>query len=306
MSEEEYKELQEKALRQLMKGEPLFGKDGAFAPMLKQFIEAALEAEMEEHLDEEERSKKNKRNGRGSKRIKTSEGEIEISTPQDRQSTFEPQLIKKRETILAQNLENKILGLYGLGMSFRDISKHIEEMYDTQISHATLSQITDKIIPEIRAWQTRPLEPLYAIVWMDAIHYKVKDEGKIGSKALYNIIGITPEGRKDLLGMYISESEGANFWLQVLTDLNNRGVEDILIACIDNLKGFAEAIETIYPKCEVQTCIVHQIRNSLKYVVSKEQKEFMKDLKPYIRQARRWRQRIILINLKINGERNIL
>lgn len=279
MTEEQYAEMQKKALEQLRTGKSMLGKDGAFAPLFKQFLEAALEAEMESHLDEQERNNGNKRNGKGKKTLKTNAGEVDISTPQDRQSSFEPQIVKKRETILAESLTSKILGLYGLGMSLRDISRHIEEMYDMNISAATLSQITDKIIPEIKQWQNRPLESIYAIVFLDAMHYKVREEGKISSKAIYTIIGINLDGRKDLLGMYVSESEGANFWLQVITDLNNRGLEDILIASIDNLKGFAEAINTVFPKCEIQTCIVHQIRNSIRYVASKDQKEFIKDLK---------------------------
>jgi transposase-like protein len=283
MTKEERETLKAKALEQFKTGKPLFGKDGAFAPLLKQFLEEALKAEMESHLDESERSEGNKRNGKGIKTIKSSSGEFEIETPQDRQSTFEPQIVQKRQTILADNLQDKIIGLYGLGMSFRDISDHIKEMYDTEISHTVLSQITDRIIPEVKAWQSRPLEPVYCIVWLDAMHYKVKEDGKIGHKALYNILGINPAGRKEILGMYISEREGANFWLQVLSDLQNRGLKDILIASTDNLKGFSEAIESVYPKVEVQSCIIHQIRNSLKYVASKDQKEFMRDLKKVYR-----------------------
>ena len=279
MTPEELAELQSKALDQFKSGKSLFGKDGAFAPMLQSFIEKALEAEMEAHLNEDERSKGNKRNGKGKKTVKSSSGEITISTPQDRQSSFEPSLIKKRETILAENLEEKIIGLYGLGMSLRDISSHIKEMYDTEISHTVLSQITDKIMPEVKAWQNRPLDPVYPIVWLDAMHYKCKKDGVVAHRAMYNILGITTSGHKEVLGMYLSESEGANFWLQVLTDLNNRGVEDILIACTDNLKGFSEAILSVFPKAEIQTCIVHQIRNSLKYVASKDQKLFLSELK---------------------------
>lgn len=279
MINEEQKELEKKALEQFMSGKSLFGKDGAFAPMLKNFIEKALEAEMDGHLGEGERTKGNKRNGRGRKTIKSAVGTFDIDTPQDRQSSFEPELVRKRQTILADNLSDKIIGLYGLGMSYRDISAHISEMYDTDISHTVLSQITDRIIPDVKAWQSRPLEPLYCIVWLDAMHYKVKVDGKVTHKALYNILGINKEGYKEVLGMYISESEGANFWLQVLTDLHNRGLKDILIACTDNLKGFTEAILGVYPKAQVQLCIVHQIRNSLKYIASKDQKEFMRDLK---------------------------
>ena len=283
MTQEELDQLQIKALEQFKSGQSLFGKEGAFAPLLKQFLEAALESEMEDHLDEGERGHGNKRNGKGKKTIKSSTGSFEIETPQDRQSSFEPQIVKKRETILADNLQDKIIGLYGLGMSLRDISSHIKEMYDTNISHTVLSQITDRIIPEVKAWQNRPLESVYCIVWLDAMHYKVRSEGNVEHKALYNILGINAAGMKEVLGMYVSESEGANFWRQVLSDLHNRGLKDILIACTDNLKGFSEAIESVYPKVEVQSCIVHQIRNSIKYVASKDQKAFMKDLKEVYR-----------------------
>jgi len=279
MKTEEFKAMQAKALEQLRTGQSLTGKDGAFSPLLKQFIETALEAEMAAHLDEEERATGNKRNGKGRKRLKTIAGEIEIETPQDRHSSFEPEIVKKRETVLADNLAPKIIGLYGLGMSLRDISSHIKEMYDCDISHTVLSEITDRIIPKVKEWQCRPLESMYTIVWLDAMHYKVKSEGKVANRAVYNILAITKEGHKELVGMYISENEGANFWLSVLTDLKSRGLNDILIACIDNLKGFAEAIASVFPAVEIQSCIVHQIRNSVKYVASKDQKEFLDDLK---------------------------
>jgi putative transposase len=276
----DYDALKKKALEQLRSGKSLFSKDGAFAPLLKEFLESAMEAELEEHLDDEQRENGNRKNGRTPKRLKTTEGTLDIETPRDRSSTFDPQIVKKRETILAESLENKILGLYGHGMSLRDISAHIKEMYDTEISATTLSSITDKIIPVVKEWQNRVLDSIYCIVFLDAMYYKIKDEGRIVTRCVYNILGIDIEGRKDLLGMYVAESEGANFWLGVLSNLQQRGVEDILIASIDNLKGFAEAIGTIYPKTEVQTCIVHQIRNSIKYVASKDQKPFMVDLKP--------------------------
>lgn len=279
----DYEQMKTKALEQLRSGKSLYGKDGAFAPLLKSFLDAALEAELESHLDEAERSMGNRRNGKTSKDVRTSSGTITVQTPRDRTSSFEPELIRKRETILAESLESKILGMYGLGMSLRDISKHIKDMYDTEISHATLSAITDKIIPEVKEWQSRPLEELYTIVWLDAMHYKVKEDHRMVSHAVYNILGIDRHGRKELIGMYVSQSEGANFWLSVLTDLQNRGVQDILIACIDNLNGFQQAINTVFPQTEVQSCIVHQIRNSLKYVASKDQKEFMRDLKPVYR-----------------------
>jgi transposase-like protein len=279
MESEEFKKMQKLALEQLRTGQSLTGKGGAFAPLLKQFLETALAVEMEEHLSEEERETGNKRNGKSTKTLKTVDGEVVIETPQDRKSTFSPEIVKKRETILADNLASKIIGLYGLGMSFRDISSHIEEMYDVSISHSTLSEITERIIPQVKEWQSRPLESMYTIVWLDAMHYKVKNGGKVENRAVYNILAINKEGKKDLIGMYVSENEGANFWLSVLTDLKSRGLKDILIACIDNLNGFAEAIMSVYPQVEIQSCIVHQIRNSLKYVASKDQKTFMKDLK---------------------------
>jgi len=279
----EYEQMKQLALEQLRSGKSLLGKDGAFAPLLKSFLDSALDSEMESHLDDIERSRGNRRNGKTSKEVRTSSGTISVDTPRDRSSSFEPELIRKRETILAESLESKILGMYGLGMSLRDISKHIQDMYDTNISHATLSAITDKIIPEVKEWQSRPLEELYTIVWLDAMHYKVKEDHRMVSHAVYNILGIDRHGRKELIGMYVSQSEGANFWLSVLTDLQNRGVQDILIACIDNLSGFQQAINAVFPETEVQSCIVHQIRNSLKYVASKDQKEFMRDLKPVYR-----------------------
>ncbi len=170
--------------------------------------------------------------------------------------------------------------MYGLGLSYKDIIKHIEEIYRVELSTATISAITDKIIDKVKAWQNRPLEAIYPFVWLDAIHYKIKDGGKYVSKAVYTVLGLRLDGKKEILGLYLSESEGANFWLSVLSDLNNRGLQDILIASVDGLKGFPEAIKTIFPNTEVQLCIIHQIRNSMKYVASKNHKEFMKDLKP--------------------------
>jgi len=298
MESEEFKEMRAKALAQLRSGESLTGKNGAFAPLIKEFIETALQAEMEAHLDAEERQNGNKRNGKGTKTLKTSTGQVEIETPQDRNSSFEPQIVRKRETILADNLEPKIVGLYGLGMSFRDISEHIKEMYDVEISHATLSEITDRIIPKVKEWQNRTLESLYTVVWLDAIHYKVKDGGKVVSRAVYNVLAINKEGFKDLIGMYISETEGANFWLSVLTDLKARGVKDILIASIDNLSGFSEAILSVFPQAEVQSCIIHQVRNSIKYVASKDQKVFMSDLKKIYQAPNKSQAETELLNLE--------
>ena len=276
----DYEAIKQKVKEQFRTGKSLYGKDGAFAPLLQDMLNSILEGEIEGHLDEEERDGGNRKNGKSKKQLKTSSGNIEVSTPRDRLGSFEPEIVKKRETILAQTLEDKIIGLYSLGTSLRDISAHIKETYDTDISAATLSAITDKVIPLVKEWQQRPLEKLYCIVWLDAMYYKVKEEGRVQTRCVYNILGINKEGKKEVLGMYIAQSEGANFWLGVLTDLKQRGVEDILIACIDGLKGFEEAIRTVFPGTEVQSCIVHQIRHSLKYVASKDQKAFMADLKP--------------------------
>lgn len=281
----DYELIKKQALEQFRSGKSLTGKGGAFAPLLKQFLEAALEGELESHLSDQQSEIPNRRNGKTSKTVKTTEGQFELETGRDRNCSFEPEIIKKRETVLADSLQDRIIGMYGIGMSLRDISSHIKEMYGMDISHDTLSNITDRVIPLIKEWQSRPLDELYCIVWLDAMHYKVKDQGKVKSRAVYNILGISKEGKKDLIGVYVSENEGANFWLSVLTDLQNRGVKDMLIACIDNLTGFEQAITSIFPNTEVQSCIVHQIRNSLKYVASKDQKEFLTELKPVYKAA---------------------
>jgi len=267
----------EKAVAALQDGQELTGKDGILTPLIKQLTEAALQAELEAHLDEDEQP--NRKNGSGKKRVKSSSGSFELDTPRDRNGSFEPQLVKKHQTHLTDSIERKILSLYGLGMSYQSVQSHIEELYGLEVSTATISAITDKLIPILKEWQQRPLESHYPFLWLDAIHYKIREDGRYQSKAVYTILGVNLEGKKEILGLYLSESEGANFWLSVLTDLRNRGIEDILIASVDGLKGFPEAINSIFPQTEVQLCIVHQIRNSLRYVASKNQKAFMADLK---------------------------
>ena len=269
-------------LEQFKSGKNLTGKDGLLAPLIKQLTEAALEAEVESHIANDVLSgTRNRKNGVNKKTIKDlSNGSFELETPRDRYGTFEPQIVKKHQTTISNEIEDKILSMYGLGMSYSDISSHIEEIYQVSISTATISAITDKIIDKVKQWQIRPLDSIYPFVWLDAIHYKIKDGGKYVSKAVYTVLGVNMDGKKDILGLYLSETEGANFWLSVLTDLNNRGLNDILIASVDGLKGFPEAIKTIFPKTEVQLCIIHQIRNSIRYVASKNHKEFMNDLKP--------------------------
>lgn len=273
----DFNEFKKEALAKVKDGQPLTGKDGVLTPLIKNFFETALEGELESHLSRE--VVKNRRNGKSQKRIKSESGSFVLDTPRDRNSSFTPEIIKKRQTTISDALEEKIIALYGLGMSYRDIKDHLAEMYGLDISPASLSAITDKIIPQIKEWQSRPLESVYPFAWMDAIHYKAKEDGRIITKAVYTVLGVNQSGKKDVLGLYISDSEGANFWLGVLTDLQNRGVQDILIASIDGLKGFPEAIHTVFPQTEVQLCVIHQIRNSLKYVSYKDQKSFMKDLK---------------------------
>jgi len=280
MTHEEYSQILAEARDQFKKGTPLFGKDGAFHRVLEDFLNAAMEGEMETHLQETKPVTKNRRNGKMPKTLQTEYGPIEVETPRDRDGSFEPEIVQKRQTILAEGLSDKIISLYATGQSTSDIQAFLEENYGTEISRETISNITDKVWPEIKSWRTRTLDSVYPIVWMDAIHYKARNEkGATESRAIYNVLAIDKDGHKDLLGMYISHSEGANFWLSVLTDLQNRGVKDILIACVDGLTGFPDAIQSVFPKTDVQLCIVHQIRNSVKYIGSKKQKEFLQDLK---------------------------
>ncbi len=257
---------------------------GPLQVMFKTTLETMMKAELEDHLgyppgDVRAKKTTNCRNGSSKKTIQSDQGEITVEVPRDRDSTFTPAILPKYETRLGQ-LEEQIISLYAKGLSTRDISEHLKGMYlGVEISPTLISNVTDKILEQVTQWQARPLAELYPIIFFDAIHFKVRDEGKIVSKAAYTCLGIGIDGRKDVLGIYIGESESATFWLSVLTDLSNRGVKDLLIACVDGLKGFPEAIKTIFPKTEVQSCIVHQIRNSLRYVGSKYQKEFLSDLK---------------------------
>jgi transposase-like protein len=272
----EFIKLFEEALSSLKSGKPLEGQEGALRPLVKRLLEASLEGEMDAHLQE---SRPNRRNGKGKKQVKTSMGEVSIETPRDRDGTYSPELIPKRQRSLGPSLENKILSLYSMGMSYRDITSHVDEMYGMDLSPSQLTAITDKIWPQVEEWKTRPLDEVYPFVWLDALFYKVRQDGQIRSMAAYMVLGMNIEGQKDLLGIYLAETESARFWLHVLSDLQQRGVRDIFIACIDNLKGFIEAIGAIFPQADVQLCIVHQIRNSLRYVPFTSQKEVIADMK---------------------------
>lgn len=263
--------------------EDITGKNGLFKRMLKEITEQMLEAEMTEHLGYEKHSPEgrnsgNSRNGHTGKTVRTGFGEVPLETPRDRQGTFEPQLVKKGQSDITE-FDEKIISMYAKGMTTRDIQEHVKDFYGVDISPTFVSNVTDKIIDLAAQWRARPLESLYPIVFFDAIYYKVRQDGRIVSKAAYTCLGIDQKGHKDVLGIWIGEKEGAHYWLGVLNELKNRGVEDILIACVDGLKGFPEAIAQVYPGAETQLCVVHLIRNSIKYVGSKYQKEFMRDLK---------------------------
>lgn len=263
--------------------EDLMGKDGAIKKLMAKALEGMLDAELTEQLGYEKHSSigkntGNSRNGKTKKTLKNDNGEIELSVPRDRNGEFDPVVVKKYDRTLGP-IEDKIISMYAKGMTTRDIQSHIDEIYGLQVSPTLVSNITEKIVSIATTWQNRPLEAVYPIVFFDAIHYKVRDEGKVVSKAAYTCLGIDTNGKKDLLGLWIGESEGANFWLSVITELKNRGVEDIFIACIDGLKGFPDAINSIYPATEIQLCIIHVLRNTLRYVATKNQKEVARDLK---------------------------
>ncbi len=276
----DFERFKQEAIKGMYAGKPLNGDKGIFAPLLKHFLESALAGELDAHLQEEKAAGLvNRKNGKTSKKVKSLSGEFELESTRDRSGSFEPIVLPKRQLIITAELEEKVIGLYGLGMSTRDITRYIKEMYQMDISAATLSAITDKVIPAMQEWRNRPLESVYAFVYLDCMHYKVREGSSVVTRAVYNILGVSLEGTKDLIGMYLSESEGAKFWLSVLTDLKSRGVEDMLIASIDGLKGFPEAIATVFPKTEIQTCVVHQIRSSLRYIAEKDKKAFMAELK---------------------------
>jgi len=249
--------------------------------LTKQVIEAALGAEMEEHLGypkNQQTDKSNTRNGHTKKILKGSHGEVEIATPRDRNGSFDPQLIKKGQRRLTQ-FDEQITYLYGKGMTTRDITDTFEELYGAQVSPTLVSKVTAAVLQELEAWQARGLEDVYPIIYLDCIHVSIRHEGRVHKKAIYVALGITMEGHKEVLGLWISKNEGAKFWLSVLTDLQNRGLQDVLIFCVDGLSGFPEAIEAVYPKAKVQLCIVHMVRNSVKFVGSKHQKEVCSDLR---------------------------
>ena len=252
--------------------------------MMSVLLEGVLDEELNEELgyskyDYRNKETDNSRNGHSRKTMRTSYGDMDIAIPRDRKGEYEPQLIPKYQNTVTQDMEEKIISMYAKGMTTGDIEAHLKEPYDLDISDSTISRITDKIMPLVKEWQERPLQEIYAVVYMDAIHYHVRSEGRIVKRAVYIALGIDMDGKKDVIGMYVGENEGAKFWLSIINGLKNRGVQDILIACVDGLNGFPQAIEAVYPKTEIQQCIIYQIRNTTNYVSYKDLKKLMADLK---------------------------
>lgn len=275
----DYESFKQAAIKGLYEGKPLTGENGLFAPLLKHFLESALEGEMDNHLSQTRQIEQNRRNGKNTKTVKSSAGLLELTTPRDRSGSYQPQIVPKRQVVLTPQLEQKVLSLYSMGNSYADISQHLQDMYGYSLSDSELTAITDKVIPAMREWQNRPLESLYVLVWLDGIYYKVRYEGKVVTRVLYSVMGLTLSGKKQVLGIYTAESESAKFWLSVLSDLKQRGVEDLLITCVDGLKGFDTAIGNVFPAATVQLCIVHQLRNSFRFIPDKLLKDFAKDLR---------------------------
>jgi putative transposase len=276
-------ELIDSLLKNYKKPEDLVGENGLLKQLTKQLLERAMAAEMTEHVgydkhDAAGNNSGNSRNGKSAKTIKGTFGELALETPRDRNGTFEPQIIEKHQTRFT-GFDKNILSLYSRGLSTREIQQHLEEIYGVEITAGLISSVTDEILDEVKTWQNRQLDAVYPIMYLDAIQFKVRDNGHVRNKAIYLAIGVTIEGFKEVLGLWIAQTEGAKFWLQVVTELKNRGVTDIFIACVDGLKGFPEAIESVFPQTEVQLCIVHLVRHSLNYVGWKQRREVAADLK---------------------------
>ncbi|MBI4215696.1 MAG: IS256 family transposase [Parcubacteria group bacterium] len=283
MGQEEQDDLLDALLEGCKGPKEILGKHGLLDQLTKRLVERALSVEMTDHLGydphaSEGRGSGNSRNGKGKKRVQSPSGEFEIEVPRDRNGTFDPHLVPKRQKRIA-GFDDKVLALYSRGLSTREIQAELEELYGAEVSAGLVSNITEAVLDDVRAWQSRPLSPVYPILYFDALFVKSRQEGPVQTKAVYLALGINLEGEKELLGMWMSESEGSKFWLSVFNDLKNRGVQDCFVACIDGLKGLPEAIEAVFPKTQVQLCIVHKVRNSLKYVTWKERKAVVTDLR---------------------------
>jgi len=282
-------EVLDELLKDYKKPEDVIGKSGLLKQLTKALLERALNTELTHHLGYEKHERatekgENARNGASEKTLATEQGEMLVQIPRDRNATFEPQIVRKHQRRFA-GFDDKIISMYARGMSTREIQGHLEEIYGVEVSPALISEVTDGVLEEVKAWQSRALEPLYPILFLDALYVKIRHEGRIENRAVYVAIGINLEGRKEVLGLWTSGNEGAKFWLAVLTELRNRGVKDVFVVCVDGLKGFPQAIESVYPQAEVQLCIVHLLRSSLNYVNWKERKQVAADLKPIYRAA---------------------
>lgn len=280
-------EIKNEVIDELLKGyqkpEDIIGENGLLKQLTKALLERAMSAEMSCHLgydkhDPAGHNSGNSRNGASAKTVKGEFGEMVVQTPRDRNATFEPQILKKHQTRF-DGFDEKILSMYARGMSTREIQGHLEEMYGVEVSPTLVSQVTDAVVEELKTWQNRPLDAIYPIVYLDALYVKMRHEGRVENRAVYVAVGVGMDGRKDVLGLWTSGNEGAKFWLAVLTELKNRGVKDVLIACVDGLKGFPQAIEPVFPEARIQLCIVHVVRASLNYVNWKERKRVAADLK---------------------------
>jgi putative transposase len=281
------KEVLDELIKDYKRPEDLIGENGLLKQLTKALLERAMDAELTHHLgyekhDPEGYNSGNSRNGSTPKTVKGEFGELAVETPRDRNGTFEPQILRKHQRRF-DGFDDKILSMYARGMTTRDIQSHLQEMYGIEVSPTLVSEVTDAVSEEVKTWQSRPLDPIYGIVYLDALIVKMRHEGRVENRAVYVAIGVNLEGRKDVLGLWTSANEGAKFWLGVLTELKNRGVKDILIACVDGLKGFPQAIENVYPQARVQLCIVHMVRASLNYVNWKERRQVAADLKAIYR-----------------------
>jgi putative transposase len=285
-----FEQYKSQAIAGLLNGQPLTGTDGVLTPLIKEFLEGALAVELQSHLESSKLTgASNRRNGHMGKEVRSlGGGTFELETPRDRLGTFEPKIVAKRQVFLGDALEEKILLMYAHGMSYESISSELRQIYGVEASCGFISEVTDKVIPLMQAWRTRLLDRVYSFVFLDAMHFRVKVEGgRVESRMLHLVYGVTTEGKRTVLGMYLAATEGAKFWLQILSDLKTRGVEDMLIVSVDGLKGFEEAIKTLFPYAVVQTCVVHQIRQSMKFVSDKDMKAFMIDLKNVYQAANR-------------------
>jgi len=274
----DYEEFEREAIKKLRLGKGLTGEGGALTGLIGRILEKAYEEEIQEHI-EETKGDKNRRNGKTRKTLKTGFGPVEVSPPRDRQGSFEPTIVKKWERSLAPELEQQMLSLYAIGTSYSDISEHFKKMYGVNYSPSFITSVTNKVIDEIEAWKTRPLEDIYAIIYLDAIHFKVRENRKVETKAVYTVFGVDLEGSRDVLGLYVGESEGSRQWGRILENIQQRGVKDVIFFCVDGLTGFKDVIESIFPRSHVQRCIVHMVRTSVKHVSWSDLRAVCRDLR---------------------------